>query len=161
MTLLVRFCPWVLVPVFKVLQWRLAHHPQRLIEEQLRQLPPTDQATLADALLRRTLVETAGEAFRQGTGGVYDDTLAVAHPWGFLPDAVETPAWLWQGDTDTSVLPALAEELAGKLPHCQAIVLPGEGHFLLFTHWRMMLHTLAQSLQVAPAKPVSIADFYT
>ena len=123
-----------------------------MIEDQLRQLPPTDQATLADPLLRRRLIETAGEAFRQGVGGVYDDTLAVARPWGFLPDAVETPAWLWQGDADTSVLPALAEELARKLPHCRAIVLHGEGHFLLFTQWRTMLQTLAQALQVAPAR---------
>ena len=145
-TLLVRFCPWALRPVFKVLQWRLAHQPQRVIEDQLRQLPPTDQTTLGDPHLRRMLIETAGEAFRQGVGGVYDDTLAVARPWGFLPAAVHTPTWLWQGDADTSVLPALAEELAKKLPHCQAMVLPGEGHFLLFTHWRMMLHTLAQAL---------------
>ena len=144
-----------------MLQWRLAHQPQQLTEDQLRQLPPTDQATLANPLLWRMLVETAGEAFRQGVGGVYDDTFAVARPWGFLPDAVETPAWLWQGDADTSVLPALAEELARNLPHCQAIVLPGEGHFLLFTHWRTMLHTLAQTLQVAPAKPASMADFNT
>jgi pimeloyl-ACP methyl ester carboxylesterase len=151
-TLLVRFCPWVLGPVFKVLQWRLAHQPRRLIEDQLRQLPPTDQATFADMLLRRMLIETASEAFRQGVGGVYDDTLAVARPWGFLPDAVETPAWLWQGDADTSVLPALAEELARKLPHCQATVLPGEGHFLLFTHWHTILHTLAQALQGIPAQ---------
>src|SRR5215469_16008525 len=151
-TLLVRFCPWVLGPVFKVLQWRLAHQQERLIEDQLRQLPPTDQARLSDLLLRCMLRETAGEAFRQGVGGVYDDTLVVARPWGFLPDAVETPAWLWQGDTDTSVLPVLAEELASKLPQCRAIVLPGEGHFLLFTHWRMLLHTLAQTLQEEEAR---------
>ena len=152
LTLLVRWCPWVLGPVFTVLRWRLAHRPQRLIEDQLRQLPPTDQTTLADALLRRMLIETAGEAFRQGVGGVYDDILAVACPWGFLPEAVATPVWLWQGDADTSVLPALAEELARKLPQCQANVLPGEGHFLLFTHWRMLLHTLAQTLQVTPGR---------
>jgi hypothetical protein len=58
---------------------------------------------------------------------VYDDALAVARPWGFAPGAVQTPVWIWQGDADTSVLPALAQELAGQLPHCSFTLLPGEG----------------------------------
>ncbi len=111
----------------------------------------TDQATLADPLVRRLLVETLGEAFGGGVGGVYDDTLAVARPWGFAPEVITTPAWLWQGDADTTVLPGLAEELARKLPQCQATRLSGEGHLLVCTHWRTML----QALQVAPAKPAS------
>jgi pimeloyl-ACP methyl ester carboxylesterase len=155
LTTLVRLAPWALRPAFKLLQWRIAHNPGRLVEEQLRHLPPTDQATLADPPMRRMLIETLGEAFRGGVGGVYDDTLAVARPRGFAPEAITTPAWLWQGDADTTVLPGLAEELARKLPQCQATLLSGEGHFLVFTHWRTMLQTLAQALQVAPAKPAS------
>jgi pimeloyl-ACP methyl ester carboxylesterase len=95
--------------------------------------------------VRRLLIETVGEGFRQGIWGVYDDTLAVARPWGFEPGAVQTPVWIWQGDADTSVLPALAQELAGKLPHCNFTLLPGEGHFLLFTHWREMLQTMVRA----------------
>jgi hypothetical protein len=90
----------------------------------------------------RLLIETLGEGFRQGIWGVYDDTLAVARPWGFAPGAVQTPVWIWQGDADTA---ALAQELAGKLPHCSFTLLPGEGHFLLFTHRRAMLQMLVQA----------------
>lgn len=156
-TTLVRFAPWVLRPVFKLLQWRMAHNPQRLVENALAELPARDQATLTNPAMRQMLIETSSEAFRSGVDGVYEDTLAVARPWGFAPEAIETPVWLWQGDTDTSVLPALAEELAHKLPHCQMTLLPGEGHFLLFTHWHTILQTLALTFQETPApKPGSL-----
>jgi pimeloyl-ACP methyl ester carboxylesterase len=91
---LVRLTPWALRPAFKLLQWRMVHNPERLFEQQFRHLPATDKATLADPLVRRMLRETLGEAFRGGVGGVYDDTLAVARPWGFAPEAITTPVWL-------------------------------------------------------------------
>jgi pimeloyl-ACP methyl ester carboxylesterase len=65
------------------------------------------------------------------------------HPWGFTPGAIAIPSWIWQGDADTSVLPTLADELAQKLQQSQMTLFPGEGHFLLFTHWPQMLQTLA------------------
>jgi pimeloyl-ACP methyl ester carboxylesterase len=58
---------------------------------------------------------------------------------------VQTPVWIWQDDADTSVLPTMAEELAGKLPHCSFSLLPGEGHFLPFTHWREILQALVET----------------
>jgi pimeloyl-ACP methyl ester carboxylesterase len=136
--------PWLLRPIFKVLQWRVAGNPRQLFEDALHDLPARDQATCTDPVMWRMLLETASEPFRSGTGGLYDDTLAVARPWGFAPEGIETPVWLWQGDADASVLPALADELAQKLPHCHASVLPEEGHFLVFTHWQSILQTLAQ-----------------
>ena len=145
LTTLARFAPWALRPALAQLRRSLLRAPRRVIENQILRLPAKDQATLADPAVRRLLIETAGEGFRQGIWGVYDDTLAVARPWGFEPGAVQTPVWIWQGDADTSVLPALAQELAGKLPHCSFSLLPGEGHFLLFTHWRAMLQTLVRA----------------
>jgi pimeloyl-ACP methyl ester carboxylesterase len=142
---LARFAPWALRLALAQLRWRLLRSPRHVIENQIRRLPAKDQATLADPAVRRLLIETIGEGFRQGIWGVYDDTLAVAYPWGFEPGAVQTPVWIWQGDADTSVLPALAQELARKLPHCSFSLLPGEGHFLLFTHWREMLQTLVRA----------------
>ena len=151
-TTLVRFAPWTLRLVFKLLQWRMAHAPERLVEGALAELPARDQATLADPVLRRWLIETASEPFRAGIGGVYEDTLVVARPWGFAPETIETPAWVWQGEADTSVLPALGEELAQELRHCSLIRLPGEGHFLVFTHWQTILQTLALAFRSGPEK---------
>lgn len=145
LTTLARVAPWALRLTLALLRRRVLRSPHRVVENQLRQLPAKDQATFADPAVRQLLIETVGEGFRQGIWGVYDDTLAVARPWGFEPDAVRTPVWIWQGDADTTVLPALAQELADKLPHCTFALLPGEGHFLLFAHWREMLQTLVQS----------------
>jgi pimeloyl-ACP methyl ester carboxylesterase len=145
LTTLTRVAPWALRLALAQVRRRVLRDPRRAVEDQIRQLPAKDQATLADPAVRRLLIETLGEGFRHGIWGVYDDTLAVARPWGFAPGAVQTPVWIWQGDADTSVLPALAQELAGKLPHCTFTLLPGEGHFLLFTHWRAMLQTLVRA----------------
>jgi pimeloyl-ACP methyl ester carboxylesterase len=62
--------------------------------------------------------------------------------------AVHIPVWIWQGEADTTVLPVLAQELAGKLPHCSLSLLPGEGHLLLVAHWREMLQTLERATVV-------------
>jgi len=145
LTTLARFAPWALRLALAQLRRRLLRSPRRVVEDQIRHLPAKDQTTLADPAVRRLLIETIGEGFRQGIWGVYDDTLAVAHPWGFEAGAVQTPVWIWQGDADTSVLPALAQELADRLSHCSFSLLPGEGHFLLFTHWRELLQTLARA----------------
>jgi pimeloyl-ACP methyl ester carboxylesterase len=145
LTTLARIAPWALRLSLAQLRRRVLRSPRRVVENQLRRLPAKDQTALADPAVRQLLIETVGEGFRQGVWGVYDDTLAVARPWGFEPSAGRTPVWIWQGDADTTVLPALAQELAGKLSHCTFALLPGEGHFLLFAHWREMLQTLVRS----------------
>jgi pimeloyl-ACP methyl ester carboxylesterase len=142
-TTLVRYAPWALKLSFTLLEWRMRRNPTGLVEEQVRHLPPIDQGTLADPLVRRTFIDTIGEAFRRGIRGVYEDTLVVARPWGFAPETIVTPTWIWQGDADTSVLPALADELAEKLPNCHASSFAGEGHFVVFTHWQAIVQTLA------------------
>lgn len=138
---LARFAPWALQLALAQLRWQALRLPRRVVEDQICRLPTKGQATLADPAVRQLLIETLGEGFRQGIWGVYDDTLAVARPWGFEPRWVETPAWIWQGDAVTTAPPALARELADTLPQCSFSLLPGEGHLLPFTHWREMLQT--------------------
>ncbi|MGO8950737.1 MAG: alpha/beta fold hydrolase [Ktedonobacterales bacterium] len=150
-TTLVRYAPWALKPSFTLVKWRMRHDPKGLVEDQLRQLPSIDQATLADPLLRRMLIDTAGEAFRLGVRGVYEDTLVVARPWGFAPETISTPTWIWQGNADTTVLPALADELAEKLANCRATSFSGEGHFVVFTHWQAIMRTLALAFREVSA----------
>jgi pimeloyl-ACP methyl ester carboxylesterase len=145
LTTLARVAPWALRLALAHLRRRVLRSPRLVVEDQLLRQPAKDQATLADPAVRQLLFETIGEGFRQGIWGVYDDTLAVARPWGFDPSAVRTQVWIWQGDADTTVLPALAQELAGQLQQCTFALLPGEGHFLLFAHWREMLQTLVRS----------------
>jgi pimeloyl-ACP methyl ester carboxylesterase len=141
----VHYAPWMLHFTFAALQRDLVHDARRVAEKTIREMPAKDRATFADAALHQLLVDTAGEPFRTGTVGVYEDTLAVAHPWGFALEDVATPVWIWHGDADTTVLPALATELAQRLPHAQFTLLPEEGHFLIFTHWHTILETLVQA----------------
>jgi len=111
----------------------------------LRDTRAADREMASEPSIRRRLDDTLAEPYRQGVGGVGDDVLAVARPWGFEPAEITATVGLWQGKADVSGLPALGRELAAALPRCTARYLPGEGHFLV--HWREILATLAEALR--------------
>jgi pimeloyl-ACP methyl ester carboxylesterase len=46
---------------------------------------------------------------------------------------------LWHGDDDASIPLSVGQHVAGAIPSCRATTLAGEGHFLLFDHWRDIL----------------------
>jgi pimeloyl-ACP methyl ester carboxylesterase len=148
-TTVARYAPWMLGVIYGALQRQAKKNPGKLVDQSIAKLPAIDKVTLADPDLRSWLIDTFAEPFRNGTGGVVDDTLAVARLWGFEPEIVGTPVWMWQGDADTTVLPALAEELRRALPQSQMTLLPDEGHFTLFTHWREILETLAKGFKTS------------
>ena len=107
------------------------------------QLPPSgqrDQPPPPQSAAERDLVERVTQAFEANDVERIVALLREDARFTMPPLPFE-----WQGDADTSVLPALAQELAGKLPHDTFALLPGEGHFLLFTHWHDILQTLTRA----------------
>jgi pimeloyl-ACP methyl ester carboxylesterase len=51
--------------------------------------------------------------------------------------------FLWHGDDDRICSVSAAQMLARMLPHCHAVIYPGEGHFsVLVYHAREILSTL-------------------
>ena len=85
------------------------------------------------------LSTTIGEAFTQGTAGLVSDILRVSMPWGFEVEKIVVPTWIWQGSADTVVLPALTNELAGRMKQAHYNLLQDEGHFSIFRHWSDIL----------------------
>jgi len=137
--------PWVLPGLLRVLTHRARHHPQRTVEKETRSLPASDQAVLAHPAIRAMIIDTLGEAFRNGTAGVADDISACARPWGFDPACVNVTTYLWHGEADQTIPVAWAQDIAEQLPGCQPTWLPDAGHFLLFTHWLTILSALTPS----------------
>src|SRR5215472_923249 len=131
--------PPALQLLLRVLAHRVRRDPQRTVEAQSRSLPASDQAVIADPAIHAMLVNTLAEGFRQGTGGVADDVIACARPWGFDPSAVSVPVYLWHGLDDRTIPVAWAGELACQLAGCHAAWLPDAGHFLLFANWPTIL----------------------
>jgi pimeloyl-ACP methyl ester carboxylesterase len=69
-----------------------------------------------------------GRAQQFGMGGLIDDDVAFAQPWGFDLAAVSVPVLVVQGDGDRVVPPAHGEWLARRLPAAELVMRPGDGH---------------------------------
>jgi len=105
-------------------------------------LSTSDRALLntaaGDALLRG-----AAEAVRRGsTGQAQEMKLLLAYPWGFRPEDVEVPVFLWYGDEDRIVTPSTANYLHSVLRQSTLTIYPGEGHMLPFSHWDEFMRVL-------------------
>jgi pimeloyl-ACP methyl ester carboxylesterase len=106
-------------------------------------LPQPDRLALARPEIQQTLVASSREGFRPGLRGPAWDGLLFGQPWGFRFEAIRTPVWLWHGELDVIVPPAMGRHLAASIPHCRATFYPADGHFSLpFNRVRQILGAL-------------------
>ena len=70
----------------------------------------------------------AGAAHRAGTGGLIDDDVAFAAPWGFALEDVGAPVLVVQGGEDRMVPPAHADALVRGCPRAELWLRPRDGH---------------------------------
>jgi len=106
-------------------------HPERTIEAIARAMSPADAEIVRRPEVRPLLIADITEAFRQGADGAAHDMVLLGRPWGFSLREIKQEVYLWQGEADTLVSPAMARYQAAQLPHCHATMLPGEGHLLI------------------------------
>ena len=109
-----------------------------------RDVAPCDRDAMADPSVRRTMLDAAVEATRQGSRGLATERqLMFSRPWGFDPADIRMRTLLWYGAEDTLAPPQMGEHLAATIPDGRLTVYPGEGHMALFTHWSEILRGLA------------------
>ena len=97
----------------------------------LKWLQPCDAAVLRDSRFFEACFESQRQAWRTSAEGVMVDAEIYARPWGFALEDVRTPVRLWHGKTDRSFSYHLAEEVAKRLPNCQARFVEAAGHYSL------------------------------
>ncbi len=99
-----------------------------------------DIAVAVRADLARPLSATAGRA------GVQDVTLE-QRPWGFRLEDIKVPVHVWHGDADRNVLIAHGTYQADTIPDATFHRLPGEGHWLIFSHFTEILDAAIATAQ--------------
>ncbi len=122
--------------------------PEQTIDALARAMSPADARIVRRPEVRDVLLADITEAFRQGSAGAAADVVLLGGPWGFSLRDIETEVFLWQGEADTLVPPAMGRYQAAQLPHCQATFLPGEGHLLIIDRMPDLVEALRQ-----PAAP--------
>jgi pimeloyl-ACP methyl ester carboxylesterase len=137
-----RFMPWFLWRLqFRFFFGSAQKHPEKLARVTDAE-PQADKPIFAQRGVRKIFTETFREAFQQGTDGAAWEGWLLCRPWGFRLEDISTPVYLWQGEDDNLVTPAMGRHMAEKIPNCQAIFIPGEGHLLFIKYWDEILRTL-------------------
>jgi pimeloyl-ACP methyl ester carboxylesterase len=106
-------------------------------------LRPCDEESLRDSAAFEAIFESQRRAWRGSAEGVIADAQIFAKPWGFSLDEVWVPVRLWHGKEDRAFSVRLAEEVANRIPDCNARYLDGAGHYSLpIRHIREILQDL-------------------
>ena len=117
----------VMVSMERQVRWR----PERTLEALARAMSAADAEIARRPEVRRVLSGVIGEAFRQGSRGAALDVVLLGRPWGFRLDAIQPIVFLWQGERDVLVPPAMGRHIAASIPNCRARFFPEAGHLLL------------------------------
>jgi len=114
----------------------LATDGETLFQIMTAGLPEPDIQVFANDDIATMYRANMAEAIRPGVSGIISDMLLLPKAWEFRPEDINCTTFLWQGLADINVPPAMGTYLSEAIPDCKATFLPGEGHFLLFTHWK-------------------------
>jgi pimeloyl-ACP methyl ester carboxylesterase len=94
-------------------------------------LRPCDAESLRDAAAFEAIFESQRRAWRGSAEGVMVDAQIYAQPWGFSLEDVPVAVRLWHGKQDRAFSIHLAEEVAKRLPDCNARFIDNAGHYSL------------------------------
>ena len=136
--------PLLLRGYFRATAWLARTSPRLLMRIAIRGLPKSevDAVTAQGAWLPTIL----GEGARQPRGGV-DEYLAICAPWGFAPEDIGVPVYIFQGGADELVPASWGATLADRIPGAGLMAFPGEGHFIALTRSKEILDFLAKGDQ--------------
>lgn len=92
---------------------------------------------------RRQEFETEyAQTLRSGIEGVASDFVLMSGNWGFPLNGINTETHLWSGTGDQNTPPAMTTYLSSQLSNSRTFMLPDEGHFALYRHWKEILEQL-------------------
>lgn len=131
---LAKYAPFLLKVVFANYAHAVRKHPEKLAQQVLSQFCEWDRRIIENPNGKgreKELMLHLEEAFRQGSEGVYRDTLLVSRSWQLDPSKVTVPVIMWHGESDTLVPIAPAKEFAKIIPGCDSHFILGAGHLLL------------------------------
>lgn len=113
------------------IQRGITNRPEQTIDALARAMSPSDAQIVHRPGVREILIADIAEAFRQDSRGAAWDMVLLGRPWGFSLREIETEVYLWQGEADTLVPPAMAWYQAGEIRRSHLTLFPGEGHLLI------------------------------
>jgi pimeloyl-ACP methyl ester carboxylesterase len=128
------------------LRFSLPVHRQPLVEVAARDRAVAAQALLEDCRRQLTDEQWSDGGPRPSAEGYAQDLLILfVSSWGFSPEEIRVPTFIWHGDRDPAVPLDVARFFARTIPRSSLTVFPGEGHLVLRSHANEILESLAES----------------
>jgi pimeloyl-ACP methyl ester carboxylesterase len=137
---LARRSPWLVRPLLGLISL-MARRAPGLSRRQMAKSGP-DRTILADPAVANLFLADVREAFRHGSSGAAYEAWLLTQPWGFDLAAITVPVFIWQGEADVNVPPAMGHYLASAIPGARATFVPGAGHLVGVTRSREILEQL-------------------
>jgi pimeloyl-ACP methyl ester carboxylesterase len=109
------------------------------IQKEIEESPPPDRRLFKKIPdLAAWVCDAYRGALRQGPQGAVQEMRMLTRFWGFEPEEIAVPVFLWHGTEDTNVPVQAARELAKCIPGCVAHFIKGAGHGL-YDHENAMM----------------------
>ena len=117
-------------------------NPTKLLDTMTKQLPPADQAIVADPEFHAMMADDMRSNSTTMALAAAQDFILFASDWGFALEAIRTPVHFFQGSEDRNVPAQHAELLASMVPGAVLHRYPGEGHFLVVKRLQEIMDTV-------------------
>jgi pimeloyl-ACP methyl ester carboxylesterase len=131
--------PWVIALAMWNWSRQQRSDPHKQLDEAISGMVEADREILGDPALRAVMIANASEMYRQGAGGVYDEALCLARPFGFPIGGVTVPVRIWHGALDKVVPVGMGRYLERNITDAVATFYPREGHHFVYERWREIL----------------------
>jgi pimeloyl-ACP methyl ester carboxylesterase len=140
--LLARRAPLVLEGIFRSIRWQVDRDPEKAAERFTRLRPECDQLVMRRPDVWPLLVDHFPEMWVSPTAA-RREFATVSRPWGFDLEGIEVPTTIWATETDTVHPPAMARELAERIPGARLVLEAEGGVFSFLDRTEEILHTVA------------------
>lgn len=146
MTLFIaRYTPGLLPAVMRVMVKDIRKNVYQYLEKIFSNAPEQDREILANPVLRANIATGLRASVQRSEQEIALEVLLTAREWGFDLDKIPMPVHLWYGEKDPLVAPSAAEKLARLLPDAELTFVPAAGHYLLYSHWQVLLRSIKLS----------------
>jgi len=116
-------------------------NPARMLDMMSRQLPPADQAIVAEPEFRAMMADDLLSNSSSMALAAAQDFVLFASDWGFALEDIRVPVHFFQGTEDRNVPAQHAELMAGMVPGAVLHRYAGEGHFLVVPRLQEIMTT--------------------
>lgn len=140
--LVARYSPNLLPPLLRVGVRSIKKNVYRYIEQAMLHVPESDRRVFDDPVMRENYARGLLASVKYGEQYLVSEALLVTHGWSADNLTFSIPVEFFHGDADSHVALDGARRLVERIPGARLHVIEGAGHFLIYSHWRELLHAI-------------------